>query len=166
MFLAFFLVAYYYFFWYDYQKRNEILISDFTFEEDINVHEERVYAIDFDGTIAETNYPKIIKPIPYAMEVLRVLTKDLNSTLILWTCREGKYLQDAIDFCSLYGVKFDYVNENCKRNLDMYHVNCRKVSADVYIDDKSYQGTEGVKKLWCDWYNWMKNNDMLEVFNG
>ena len=50
------------------------------------------------------------------------------------------------------------MNENCKHNLDLYTVNCRKVSADIYIDDHSYQGQEGVEKLWCDWWNWMKEN--------
>lgn len=36
--------------------------------------------------------------------------------------------------------------------LRMVNNDC-KVSADVYIDDKSYQGTKGVEKLWRDWYN-------------
>ena len=124
-------------------------------------HEEHVYAIDFDNTIALTQYPKIIKPIPYALEVLKVLSKDPHSTLILWTCREGEYLKQAIDFCELYGIHFDYINENCKRNLDLYTVDCRKVSADVYIDDKSYQGQEGVEKLWHDWYAWMKERSIV-----
>lgn len=125
-------------------------------------HEERVYCLDFDDTIAYTQFPKIIKPLPYAIEVLKVLTKDPNSTIILWTCREGKYLQDALNFCELYGIKFDYVNENCKRNLDLYKTDCRKVSADIYIDDHSYQGKRGVEKLWHDWYFWMKENNMIE----
>ena len=71
---------------------------------------------------------------------------------------DEKKVKKALDFCELYGIKFDYVNENCKRNLDLYTVNCRKVSADIYIDDHSYQGQEGVEKLWCDWWNWMKEN--------
>lgn len=121
-----------------------------------------MYAIDFDDTIAYTEFPTIIKPLPYAMEVLSVLTKDPNSTLILWTCREGEYLKQALDFCELYGIKFDYVNENCKRNLNLFKVDCRKVSADVYIDDHSYQGIKGVENLWQDWYFWMKINNMIK----
>lgn len=165
--LKFLLLGYYYYFmWYN-RIENKMFyeIKDFEFPQNVSkifTHEERVYAIDFDMTIAYTQYPKIIKPLPYAVEVLRVLTKDPNSTLILWTCREGEYLQQALDFCELYGIKFDYVNENCKRNLDLYVVDCRKVSADIYIDDHSYQGQEGVEKLWHDWYIWMKDNDMIE----
>lgn len=125
-------------------------------------HEERVYAIDFDNTIAYTKFPKIIKPLPYAMEVLQILTKDPCSTLILWTCREKEDLKEALDFCKIYGIEFDYVNENCKRNLDLYDYDCRKVSADVYIDDHSYQGIEGVEKLWEEWYFWMKENNLIK----
>lgn len=125
-------------------------------------HEERVYAIDFDNTIAYTEFPKIIKPLPYAIEVLQILTKDPYSTLILWTCREKEDLKEALDFCEIYGIKFDYVNENCKRNLDLYDYDCRKVSADVYIDDHSYQGIEGVEKLWEEWYFWMKENNLIK----
>ena len=120
------------------------------------VHEEHVYAVDFDNTIAYTDYPKIIKPLPYAVEMLRILSEDPYSTLILWTCREGKDLDDALNFCNLHDIKFDYVNENCNKNLNLYKNDCRKVSADVYIDDHFYGGIKGVEKLWKDWYEWMK----------
>ena len=55
-------------------------------------------------------------------------------------------------------ISESYQTKKNKHNLDLYTVNCRKVSADIYIDDKSYQGREGVEKLWCDWWNWMKEN--------
>lgn len=138
--------------------------SSFIFENLIDSERKTtVVAVDFDNTICyTTKYPNIDKPIPYAFDVLRVLMNDPYTILILWTCREGEYLQQALDFCELYGIKFDYINENCKRNLDLYVVDCRKVSADIYIDDHSYQGQEGVEKLWHDWYFWMKDKGMIE----
>lgn len=156
------ICIYEYFSWY-YQPINQMYFEPwkFKFKCETEKSEERkitVVGVDFDDTIAYTHYPTIIKPLPHAMDVLRVLMNDPYTILILWTCREGEYLQQALDFCELYGIKFDYVNENCKRNLDLYTVDCRKVSADIYIDDKSYQGQEGVEKLWCDWWNWMKEN--------
>jgi hypothetical protein len=160
-FLCFGILQYYS--WY-YKTENQMYFDLMNFKFPIKENSERkekVYAIDFDNTIAYTNYPTILKPLPYAVEVLRVLTKDPYSTLILWTCREGDDLKEALNFCDICGIKFDYVNENCKRNLDLYKVDCRKVSADVYIDDHSYQGIEGVEKLWHDWYLWMKDNNML-----
>ena len=157
------LMCFYEYLMFYYQPINQMYFEPwkFKFEGETEKSEERkitVVAVDFDDSIAYTHYPTIIKPLPHAMDVLRVLMNDPYTILILWTCREGEYLQQALDFCELYGIKFDYVNENCKRNLDLYTVDCRKVSADIYIDDKSYQGREGVEKLWCDWWNWMKEN--------
>ena len=165
--LALILVFIYeYFSWY-YKPINQMYFEPWKFKfEDVETikpteRKTTVVACDFDDTIAYTHFPTIIKPLPHAMDVLKVLMNDPHTVLILWTCREGEYLQQALDFCELYGIKFDYVNENCKRNLDLYTVDCRKVSADIYIDDKSYQGREGVEKLWSDWYFWMKENNMI-----
>ena len=153
---------YEYFSWY-YKPINQMYFEPWKFKFETEKSEERkttVVAVDFDNTIAYSRYPTIIKSLPHAMDVLRVLMNDPYTILILWTCREGEYLQQALDFCELYGIKFDYVNENCKRNLDLYTVDCRKISADIYLDDKSYQGRESVEKLWCDWWNWMKENEI------
>ena len=132
----------------------------FKFEE-IKKSEERkttVVAVDFDDSIAYTHYPTIIKPLPHAMDVLRVLMNDPYTILILWTCREGEYLQQALDFCELYGIKFDYVNENCKERIEYYDNDSRKIGADLYIDDKSAQSN--VEKLWKDWWNWLCDNQL------
>lgn len=160
------LVCLYEYLMFYYRPINQMYFEPwkFKFEGKTEKSEERkitVVAVDFDDTIAYTHFPTIIKPLPHAIDVLKVLMNDPYTILILWTCREGEYLQQALDFCELYGIKFDYVNENCKRNLDLYTVDCRKVSADMYIDDKGYQGREGVEKLWSDWYFWMKENNMI-----
>ena len=150
---------YEYFSWY-YEPINQMYFEPWKFKfEEIKKSEERkttVVAVDFDDSIAYTHYPTIIKPLPHAMDVLRVLMNDPYTILILWTCREGEYLQQALDFCELYGIKFDYVNENCKERIEYYGNNSRKIGADLYIDDKSVQSN--VEKLWKDWWNWMKEN--------
>lgn len=165
--LKFLLVAYYFLLMWCHEKDKERKMLSALIEGEIvipkKVHQERVYAIDFDNTIAYTKWPTIIKPIPYAMEVLRNLSEDPNCTLILWSCREGKELEEALNFCSAYGVKFDYVNENCERNLKKFGLNCRKVSADVYIDDKSWEGLNGgIERLWKNWHFWLKENGFYD----
>ena len=101
---------YEYFSWY-YEPINQMYFEPWKFKfEEIKKSEERkttVVAVDFDDSIAYTHYPTIIKPLPHAMDVLRVLMNDPYTILILWTCREGEYLQQALDFCELYGIKFD-----------------------------------------------------------
>lgn len=162
-FALFLFALYEYYSWY-YKPINHLYYEPWFFKFDdleLEMKTERkttVVAVDFDDTIAYTHYPTIIRPLPHAMDVLKVLMNDPYTVLILWTCREGEYLQQALNFCESYGIKFDCINENCKHNLDLYAVDCRKVSADIYIDDKSYQGREGIEKLWCDWWNWMKEN--------
>jgi hypothetical protein len=153
----FIFVAFYFYLQYVfYYNHIKFIIKHATENKNVPI-KPRVYAIDFDNTIAYTQYPKIIKPLPYAMKCLKVLTNDPNSILILWTCREGEYLKQALDFCELYGVKFDYANENCKELIDLYGNDCRKLGADVYIDDKFPQAD--IEKLWKDWWSWMKEHD-------
>ena len=55
-------------------------------------------AVDFDGTIVTHAYPEIGKPIPFAIDTLKKLQQEGHHQLILWTCREGELLQEAIDY--------------------------------------------------------------------
>ena len=93
-------------------------------------------AIDFDGTIVELRYPRIGKEIPFAIATLKQLQTERH-LLVLWTVREGKLLDEAVDFCRKRGLEFYAVNANHPeeevRN-DMTSP-CRKVVADLYIDD-------------------------------
>ena len=63
-------------------------------------------AVDFDGTIVTHEYPNIGKPIPFAIETLKKLQQEGHHQLILWTCREGELLQEAIDYCASKGLEF------------------------------------------------------------
>jgi len=56
-----------------------------------------VIAVDFDGTIVESAYPKIGKPIIFAFDTLKALQKD-GHRLILWTYRTGRLLDEAVVF--------------------------------------------------------------------
>ena len=51
-------------------------------------------AVDFDGTIVEDAYPRVGKPMPFALETIKMLQAD-GHRIILWTYRHGKALQDA-----------------------------------------------------------------------
>lgn len=97
-------------------------------------------AVDFDGTIVEHRYPEIGKELPFATETLRTLIKE-HHRLILWSVREGKLLQDAIDWCHEHGVDFwavnrDYPEEEENKNNHF----SRKIKADYFIDDHNIGG--------------------------
>ncbi len=97
-------------------------------------------AVDFDGTIVEHRYPEIGKELPFATETLRTLIKE-HHRLILWSVREGKLLQDAIEWCHEHGVDFwavnrDYPEEEKNKNNHF----SRKIKADYFIDDRNIGG--------------------------
>lgn len=94
------------------------------------------YAVDFDGTLSFGKWPSVGPP---NLELFRFLKerKENGDKLILWTCREGAALSDAVRFCEEQGIRFDAVNDNLPENVLQYGVNSRKVSCDCYIDDKA-----------------------------
>ncbi|MGM9743557.1 MAG: BT0820 family HAD-type phosphatase [Candidatus Cryptobacteroides sp.] len=99
-----------------------------------------IIAVDFDGTIVEHRYPAIGKEIPFAIDTLKRLQEERN-ILILWTAREGRLLQEAIDFCRDRGLVFYAVNSNHPEDMpdDSAKIS-RKIKADLYIDDRNLGG--------------------------
>lgn len=100
-----------------------------------------IIAVDFDGTIVEHCYPEIGRERPFATEVLRMLINDRHK-LILWTVREGKLLQDAIDWCRERGVEFYAVNSDMTDRFagDKPRDFSCKINADMFIDDLNVGG--------------------------
>lgn len=95
-----------------------------------------VIAIDFDGTLCERAWPGIGRP--RADIVLRAKqARQGGAKLILWTCREGELLEEALRWCEALGLRFDAVNENLPERTALYGNDCRKVDADEYWDDKA-----------------------------
>ena len=99
-----------------------------------------IIAVDFDGTIVEHEYPKIGEEIPFATETLRMLIND-HHKLILWSVREGKLLDEAVEWCRERGVEFyainrDYPEETTQNNNHF----SRKLKADLFIDDRNLGG--------------------------
>ena len=95
-----------------------------------------VIAVDFDSTLAVTKYPEILMPIDTTIDVIKD-AKRRGATIILWTCREGNDLESAVNWCKEQEVPIDYVNENTPERIKAWGNDCRKISADVYIDDKA-----------------------------
>lgn len=103
-------------------------------------------AVDFDGTIVEDRYPGIGKPQLFAFETLKALQQQQHQ-LILWTVREGKALQEAVDFCKKHGIEFYAVNKNFPEE-ELEPGQSRKLNVDYFIDDRSVGGFLGWSKIW------------------
>jgi hypothetical protein len=103
-------------------------------------------AVDFDGTIVEHEYPKIGKEKLFAFQTLKELEK-LGATLILWTFRTGKELDEAVEYCRKNGIEFYAVNKNYPEEI-LDETVSRKIDADIFIDDKNIGGFPGWSGVW------------------
>lgn len=104
-----------------------------------------VIAVDFDGTISASRYPDVGEAMPGAIEGMQAL-KKLGCYLILWTCRTGKPLEDALIWLNSVGIEVDRVNTQEPGRLLQYGYT-RKVDADLYVDDKVVGGFPGWKAV-------------------
>lgn len=97
---------------------------------------EKILAVDFDGTLCESSFPKIGKPNMKSIQY--VLNKKKNGwKIILWTCRVGEKLEEAIKWSKEMGIEYDAINENLDSVLNMYGGDSRKITATEYLDDLS-----------------------------
>ena len=105
---------------------------------------KRVIAVDFDGTLCTKNWPKIGEPNTELIGQL-IEEQENGAAVILFTCREGKLLKNAVKWCKEQGLTFDEVNRNIKERIRAYKGDSRKISADVYIDDRAAAFSFGQK---------------------
>lgn len=97
-------------------------------------------AVDFDGTIVTHEYPKIGKEIPFAIETLKKLQREGHHTLILWTVREGKLLEEAVEYCRSRGLEFYAINSDIPEEIEWEGGGSRKLAVDLFIDDRNLGG--------------------------
>lgn len=104
-----------------------------------------VYAVDFDNTLAVTRFPEIVEPKAKVLAAVKML-KANGHKIILWTCRAGKELEAAVEWCRQQGLVFDAVNEQLPEQAARWGNDTRKVYADFYIDDKAMtvEALEGI----------------------
>lgn len=96
----------------------------------------QIIAVDFDGTLCSECYPDIGMPNLPLIYLLRQL-REQGIQVILWTCRCGDRLTEAVEWCRMFGLEFDAINENVSDTIERYGTESRKISADVYVDDRA-----------------------------
>lgn len=95
----------------------------------------KIIAIDFDGCLfEEIGWPKIGRPNIAAIHRAKE-EKAKGAVLILYTCRSGQELNDAILACADYDLFFDLVNENPPWIIAQWGGDTRKIVADEYWDN-------------------------------
>lgn len=115
---------------------------------------QKIACIDFDGTVVDSDFPKILKAKKNAFKILRKM-KDNDWILILWTCREDEgyniekqYLTQAVDYCKKNGISFDGINRLPLEYDFRDEVSLRrKPYCTVFIDDRNLLGFPGWDKV-------------------
>lgn len=96
----------------------------------------KIIAVDFDGTLCENKWPGIGEP-NYEVMTYILEERKKGAKIILWTCREGRDLADALVWCMEHGLCFDTVNKNLPEIIDKFGGDQRKIFANEYIDDRA-----------------------------
>lgn len=96
----------------------------------------KIIAVDFDGTLCENKWPEIGEANEELIWYLRT-RQAAGDKIILWTCRVGDLLQQAVHFCYDQGLIFDAVNENLPETIEWMKGDSRKIFAHEYIDDRN-----------------------------
>lgn len=104
----------------------------------------KIIAIDFDGTIVTYDYPQTGTMIKDARKYINKLSDD-SHYVIIWTCRGGKELEQAIFWLKNNDIRFDKVNENCGH---LGFAPAPKIYADIYVDDRQLGGLPSWRKIY------------------
>lgn len=107
--------------------------------------ENKIIAVDFDGTLCENKWPEIGEANKEMISYLKDRQAN-GDKLILWTCRVDDMLKNAIDWSAEQGLIFDAINENLPEIVASFGTDTRKIFANEYIDDRNaWYPSEGFK---------------------
>ena len=103
----------------------------------LKANKEVIIATDFDDTLVKAKtFPEFGEPTPWFHIVKKLQDNFSNLKLILWTCREGKYLESALAFCQQNGLMFDAINSDVPSSIK-WKGKTRKPFAHIYVDDRN-----------------------------
>lgn len=106
-----------------------------------------IIAIDFDGTVHWGEYPQIGIVVKGAVENIMKLRQD-GHYIIIWTCRQGDLLTEAVNWLLEKGIPFNRINDNHPENKLKYGGDTRKIYADLYVDDRQIGGLPEWSKIY------------------
>jgi len=103
-----------------------------------------ILAIDYDGTLFSGSYPDKGNPKHDIINKVKEFKKH-GAEIVLWTCRGGEPLKEAIERCKEVGLEFDAINETTPSNREWVEEErargqefCdKKIFAHFYVDDRA-----------------------------
>ena len=116
----------------------------------------KIIAIDFDDTITNPSPYPIMGTIRQDAKIYIEKLYNDGHHLILWTCRSGKYIEEAISALKDNDMLkyFEGINTDFKSRT----IYSRKICADYYIDDRALFDTID----WAKIYNYIRIKEIQE----
>lgn len=114
-----------------------------TLIESYNLFKKNFYivAIDYDNTLTIDPENLGTDSVPMRTDLINMLKKfkesDSRIKYILWTCRNGELLSNALKRCDDVGLEFNAVNDNIIEMNEFFTCPSRKITYDLLIDDKN-----------------------------
>lgn len=109
---------------------------------DLNIYVEKLYQawIKHKNIRILVDYDDTIKPYNTASEALckdiintLIEAKKLGATIVLWTCRSGTRLNEALKYCESIGLEFTEVNPT----TPFLPEQSTKAYGNILLDDKA-----------------------------
>jgi len=127
----------------------------------------KIISIDFDDTIFDEHekpYPEVGRRFANSRVVINKWWIR-GYTIIINTCRTNiddtpgqLYAEAAL---AAEQIKYDHINENCPDLIVKYNGDCRKISADLYIDNKCLGG---LPLLYTGDPDWLAIDSLIENY--
>jgi hypothetical protein len=108
-------------------------------------------ALDFDDTIAHNDWPNIGAIRDGAKEAINQLHED-GHYIIINTCRFGDKQHEAESFLYHHRIRYNAINKHNPQNILDFQNDTRKISADVYVDDKNLDSVLHGLPEWSEIY--------------
>lgn len=108
-------------------------------------------AVDVDGTLFENAFPNLGAPKLDVIAKVKQLKAE-GWKLIMWTCREGETLAEAVRVTTVvHGIEWDAINDDLPETKEAYkrgsllrsemlinETRCgAKIFANIYLDDRA-----------------------------
>lgn len=106
---------------------------------------QKIIAVDFDGCLCRNKWPDIGEPAEGVLKRIRK-EKEAGAKIVLWTCRAGELLEQAVAWCAERGIAFDAVNEQIPEMKGIFGNDSRKIFAAEYWDDRAVR-----MSFWESW---------------
>lgn len=126
-------------------------------KNDSSISRQLIFAVDFDGTIVDHEFPDIGNEKPFAIETLKALQAE-GHKVVIWTCRGEPYITPVVEWLEQRGFKPDAINSNV---VNVSGFADPKIVADVYIDDRNFPPFKCWKEVQAQFLSTLKTGDRL-----